>query len=425
MVQQTLGTFAKSLQKCFPIGTEGYNSLAETVQKLKATRERWPDKIFQLWKTREVPVCSSEDITKNNQSFTARLENVNEQRRRLRTSQKDDIGRLKKRLDDLSSKRDKVDDIYEAAEVHARTQRSLLNPADHDGHTRCYAELSSAHETYVNSMSRLTAQERSVREELTDIELDFMPIQLLSCQSNQKHLIVNKHSSLLGWMPSEDQYVLIQNPKPPTENELWRRVSHEPETGLSNLPLSIYNLIVLADEVGATDAVLLIMITTYLRKYKHQILDILDTKKQSLIAIIEILSFHCSTDHEKTEVLQKLKSFKRDVNETFASAVARFESLYCFYLQLETPSTAENIRLMSYQVLKQIAQYLLSAKCGQAFGRWASQQVKNGAIVNKETIIRVITQVESHPELRLTNARHLPGSLITTLNLPLGGPTQT
>ena len=76
---------------------------------------------------------------------------------------------------------------------------------------------------------------------------------------------------------------------------------------------------------------------------------------------------------------------------------------------------------MSYQVLKQIAQYLLSPKCGQAFGHWAAEQSKMGGEVNKETIIRVITTLENHPELRLTNSRQLPGSLITTtLNLPLG-----
>ena len=123
-------------------------------------------------------------------------------------------------------------------------------------------------------------------------------------------MVVNKHNSLLGWVPSEDQYVLIQNTKPPSTDEILRRVSHEPETGLTNLPLSIYNLIHWADEIGATDTVLLSMITCYLKKYKSHILDILDTKKQSLTAIIEILSFHCSTEHEKTAVLQKLKNLK-------------------------------------------------------------------------------------------------------------------
>ena len=48
MVQQTLANFAQSMQKCFAPGTEGFNSLAETTQKLKAKREQWPQKIFQL-----------------------------------------------------------------------------------------------------------------------------------------------------------------------------------------------------------------------------------------------------------------------------------------------------------------------------------------------------------------------------------------
>ena len=99
MVQQTLATFAQNMQKCFVPGTEGYNSLAETTKKLQAKRERWPEKIFQLWKSREVPVFSSESITKINQAFIALLENVNEQRRRVRESLKSDIVRLKKKLD--------------------------------------------------------------------------------------------------------------------------------------------------------------------------------------------------------------------------------------------------------------------------------------------------------------------------------------
>jgi hypothetical protein len=107
MVQQTLATFAQSMQKCFAPGTEGYISLAETSKKLQAKRERWPEKIFQLWKAREVPVFSSESITKINQAFIAWLENVNEQRRRVRESLKSDIVRLKKKLDDLSNRRRK------------------------------------------------------------------------------------------------------------------------------------------------------------------------------------------------------------------------------------------------------------------------------------------------------------------------------
>ena len=90
------------------------------------------------------------------------------------------------------------------------------------------------------------------------------------------------------------------------------------------------------------------MLTVYLKKYKPLILDVIDTKKQWITAIVEILSFHCSTEPEKQAVLLKLKQFKREPSESFAAAVTRFESLYVFYLQLDTPNSADNIRLMSY-----------------------------------------------------------------------------
>ena len=106
------------------------------------------------------------------------------------------------------------------------------------------------------------------------------PIRTVSTQSNQKHLVVTRGNSILGWLPGEDSYVLIQNTKTPTQDEIFRHISHEPETGLSNLPLSIFNLISWADEIGCTDAVLLTMVTVYLKKYKPLILDVIDTKKQ-------------------------------------------------------------------------------------------------------------------------------------------------
>ena len=148
MVQQTLATFAQSMQKCFAPGTEGYISLAETSKKLQAKRERWPEKIFQLWKAREVPVFSSESITKINQAFIAWLENVNEQRRRVRESHKSDIGRLKKKLDDLSNKRDKCEETYKTVELSTRSEQSLLRRDDRDSHNRLNAVLQSAYDAY-------------------------------------------------------------------------------------------------------------------------------------------------------------------------------------------------------------------------------------------------------------------------------------
>ena len=70
-----------------------------------------------------------------------------------------------------------------------------------------------------------------------------------------------------------------------------------------------------------------------------------------MAAIMEILAYQCDTEPEKQEVLVKLKHFKREPIETFAAVVNCFESLYTFWLQLDSPNTVDNIRLLSYEVV--------------------------------------------------------------------------
>ena len=85
------------------------------------------------------------------------------------------------------------------------------------------------------------------------------------------------------------------------------------------------------------------------------------------------------------------------------------------------PSEADQIRLLSYQTIKQVTPYLISSKCGSAFGKWVTESLKLGGELSKESIIRTVTSLETHPDLKLTSPRQLPGFLITTtLNLPPG-----
>ena len=160
------------------------------------------------------------------------------------------------------------------------------------------------------------------------------------------------------------------------------------------------------------------MLTIYLRQYKPLILETLDTKKQNLGAVIETLAFHCTTTLEKATILQRLKTFQRAQGESFAACISRFDGMHVFYLQLDQPSEAEQVRLLSYQT---VTPYLISAKCASAFGQWIVESVKLQTEITKESIIRIVTSLESHVELRITTSRQLPGFMITsTLNLPPG-----
>ena len=138
-------------------------------------------------------------------------------------------------------------------------------------------------------MRRLQQSENVLRQELTVIERNYIPIRVLSNQSNQKNLICPKNNSSLGWIPHLDAYQLIQ------------------------------------------------------------------------------------------------------------------------------------IRHLSYQTLRQVTPYLISPKCGSAFGQWVIESLKLQTEISKESIIRIVTSLESHVDLRLKSSRQLPGFLITTtLNLPPG-----
>ena len=76
-------------------------------------------------------------------------------------------------------------------------------------------------------------------------------------QSNLKSHIIKKQHYSLGWIPHEDSYQLIQNHTVPPQDEIFRHISFEPESQMTNLPLSIFNLIHFGDLIGATDDVLL------------------------------------------------------------------------------------------------------------------------------------------------------------------------
>ena len=128
-------------------------------------------------------------------------------------------------------------------------------------------------------MTRLLQSETALRQELVALELDYAPIRLLSTQSNQKNLVIPKDNTSLGWIPHTDSYQLIQLDTPPKKDVVFRHVAYEPETSLTNLPLTIFNFIHFADHIGATDDCLLTMIIIYLKQYRNTVLEHLDTKK--------------------------------------------------------------------------------------------------------------------------------------------------
>ena len=420
MLLTQFSLLAESIQKALPPDSQGQEAIAQQILRINSKKEKWPSRILSLYRNRTLPVFSMEGVTKLNQAHDAFITDVNDTRRRQKDSLKSDMNRKKKQLDDMKTKKERYIDSYESIVLAARNEQSLHGPNTFE-FAQFNSKIISAESAYVSSMQRLTTSVNEIAHELALIERNYIPIRLLSNQSNQKNLICPKNNSFLGWIPHLDSYQLIQNVKAPPKEEIFRHCSYEPESKLTNLPLSIFNIIIFADQIGATDPTLLTMLTIYLRHYKPLILETLDTKKQNLSAVIETLAYHCTTTYEKATILQRLRTFQRMQNESFAACISRFDGMHVFYLQLDQPSEAEQVRLLSYQTVRQVTPYLISAKCSQAFGQWIVESVKLQTEITKESIIRIITSLESHSDLRVTTSRQLPGFLITaTLNLPPG-----
>ena len=271
MVMQQFTLLAENVQKAFPNSeNEGVQAITQQVDNIKTSRERWPSKILKVFKERVIPVFGTEDITKLNQSHMSRVEDVNDARKRHKESLRGDIQRKKKQLDDVQSKRDKVLDTYESIATSARNEQSIYQPQSIE-YRRLATQIAAATDSFNNSMQRLLQTEIALQQELTAIERNYLPIRLLSTQSNQKNLICPKQNAYLGWLPHLDSYQMIINTKVPPADEIFRNISYEPETKLSNLPLSIFNLIFYADSIGADDKNLLTMIVIFLKKYKSDI----------------------------------------------------------------------------------------------------------------------------------------------------------
>ena len=77
---------------------------------------------------------------------------------------------------------------------------------------------------------------------------------------------MTKSFATLGWNPVTNTYEKIPQDKVPSEAEIMRYISYEPDSQLSNLPLSIYQLLRFGERIGATETCLISMIVTYLKK---------------------------------------------------------------------------------------------------------------------------------------------------------------
>ena len=132
--------------------------------------------------------------------------------------------------------------------------------------------------SYTNEGNRLLAIKTEYEKRKTELGLELPAVKELTKSNHQKYWFMNKSCATLGWNPVTNNYEKVKQEKIPSEAEIMRQVSFEPDSQLSNLPLSIYQLLKFGERFGATESCLISIIVIYLKKHKEAVLDTLNTK---------------------------------------------------------------------------------------------------------------------------------------------------
>ena len=177
---------------------------------MKSKKEKWPEKIIQTWFKRNIPVFSSEAVTKLIQAYCSMVEEVTESRKRQKESLRADINRNKTQLDYIAQNRGNTEDTYQSVLLACRGEMSLFVPYTFE-HAQLERKLRAAFDSYQFTRQRLTNNKIQMRIDLTAIEQNFLPIRFLSTQSNLKNaasadiyiaslLLVYLHTCILAYM---------------------------------------------------------------------------------------------------------------------------------------------------------------------------------------------------------------------------------
>ena len=411
---------------------------AKVTEKIKSTedgKKTWRDVIIKGYTDRVIPEYTIDDVNHMNQLYTAEVTKTNREKARKVDEWRTIAKSAQTRIDDLAHLTTK--DALAVAETKSVMQAKIhvINGyianarAVNDAATQAkfqqevdmmecdlrmkIHECTLRTQEYQSQILRLENRKASVNQ-----EIDAM-VFISSPETINKNLVLHSHNTVKGWIPSAQKYTMLKNTKTPPDAEIFKNISFEPETNLTNLPLTVSKLIAYSELIGADDKCLLAIILQFMNKYKKELMNTFEPKKHSLHALIYAIADQCSTAQEKTTVLKEMKSFYRREDESYAACLARFDSMYLFYLQLDRPQPPEELKHLSYRVIQSLTQFIISDKCSLVYASWERIKRQKGITPTKEEIIGIIGELEENADLKPKSALRIAPQIIAgLLHLP-------
>ena len=123
-------------------------------------------------------------------------------------------------LEDIQQKRLSQEDTYQSLLLTTQAKMSWFLPNDAE-YAHMDWKLDAITQAHTFAQGRLMQHEMQIREQLRNLELDFLPIRFVSNQSNVKGQIIEK-TELLS---QDDTCVMLQNITCPSESEVLGHIS--------------------------------------------------------------------------------------------------------------------------------------------------------------------------------------------------------
>ena len=417
------------------IGPGSREKIDAKIRTLNEGKKTWRDMLIQGYVNRVTPEFSVDDVNTLNQLHTTEVQKKNRQKTNQLEAWKNTSKQIQIEISSLT--RLSLKENFDASK-HAQLTRAKIGVTT-ELRDQAHANADQVEAAKLNKEVLLmecdlmtTITEANLRideygrqvgilqDKKDNLALEIETMELLpSPETINRNLILYTHNTVKGWIPSNQEYSLLKNNKAPPDAEIFKYISVEPETSLTNLPLTISKLIDYSETIGADDKCLLNIIVQYMNRYKKELMNTMESKKHSLRALIHAIAEQCSTAQEKTAIVKEMRSFYRKEDESFAACLNRFDSMHLFYLQLDRPQPADELKHLSYQLVQSLTQFIISEKCAQVYSSWAKIQRTKGHTPTKEDIIKIIGELEENADLRPKTALRLaPQVVATLLHLP-------
>ena len=142
-----------------------------------------------------------------------------------------------------------------------------------------------------------------------ELESHISLLKLLPPSKTERHWIIPKGNTQLGWLPYTSQYVPIFSSKAPKLEDLNRLLEKNPYTSTVNFAMTVKNILEHSNEVGWNTDQQIEIFLLFCREHKPDLQAKLNVKKDSYVSFFKTLIYSCNQTAEISACRKFLRGY--------------------------------------------------------------------------------------------------------------------